>query len=128
MASTQDQTLRARMVTEQMPRGDFKVLVYVRVYKRGYMKLIRSTFGKSLRERSLGASPVNFAETVVKTKFTGDTDAFEEAVCETLQIERHRFSVYKAMILTTSSLPHASDVLKQAAAKLRELYPPPVEE
>lgn len=128
ITSTQDQTLRARMVTEQMPRGDFKILVYIRVYKRGYMKTIRSIFGKSLRERNLGASPANFAEAVVKTKFKGDTEAFEEAVCEKLHIERSRFPMYKAMVLTTSSLPHASDLLKQAAAKLREVYPPPVEE
>ncbi len=121
MASTEDRTLRARMATEQMPRGDFKVIVYVRIYKRGYMKTIRSCFGKSVRERELGISTVIFAEAVVKTKYKGDAEAFVEAVCKRLKIERSRFTVYRAMVLSTSTLPHASDLIKQAAAKLREL-------
>ncbi len=121
IASMDDRTLQARMVTEQMPRGDFKVLVYVRVYKRGYMKTIRSSFGKSLRERELGISMTKFAEVVVETKFSADTSGFAERVCEQLGIEQSRFSAYRAMVLSTSTLPHASDLIKQAAAKLREL-------
>ncbi len=121
VASTEDKTLQARTVTEQMPRGDFKVLVYVRVYKRGYMKTIRSTFGKSIREHELGISSIIFAEAVVKTKFEGDSEAFVNEVCEKLKIEKSRFTVYRAMVLSTSTLPHVSDLIKQAAAKLREL-------
>jgi len=120
-ASTEDRSLIARISTEPNPRGGLQVVVQIRVSNDDQLAAVLACFGSPTRERRVAPSSHNFAEAVVETEFTGDVDAFVEAVCKRLEIPRERFGTYRAMILTTSNMPGASDIIKEAAQKLRQL-------
>jgi hypothetical protein len=121
IASTKDGTLFARLSTEERTRGGLNVVVKIRVTSKDHLDAIISCFGEPKEEHELAPSTLSFAETVIKTKFRGNVEKFVEAVCDKLGIKQQQFGSYRAMVLTSSKMPSASDTIKDAAKKLQEI-------
>jgi len=82
---------------------------------------VTACFGETKRERKIAPSALSFAEAVLASEYTGDVDAFVEAVCAQLGVDQASFASYRAIVLTSSMVPGASDALKRAAEKLRQM-------
>jgi hypothetical protein len=121
VASTPDRTFQARLTTTPKPGGGLKVEVQIQLATEDQRTAITACFGEPKQERKIAPSALSFAEAVLATQFSGDIDAFIGAVCTQLGVEPGRFGSYRAMVLTSSTMPGASDTLKRAAQKLRQL-------
>ena len=121
VASTPDQTFQARLTTTPKPGGGLKVAVHIQLATEDQRTAVTACFGEAKQEHELGPSTLSFAEAVLATKFSGDVDAFIKVVCAQLRVEPGRFGSYRAMVLTSATMPGASDTLKRAAQKLRQL-------
>lgn len=121
VASTADQTFQARLTTTPKLGGGLRVEVQIQLATEDQRTAVTACFGEAKQERKIAPSTLSFAEAVLATQFSGDVDAFIKAVCAQLGVEPTRFGSYRAIVLTSSTLPGASDILKRAALKLRQL-------
>jgi len=121
IASTKDGSLIARLSTESMAKGGLKVVVRIRITSDDDLAAVISCFGEPKREQALAPSTQNFAEIIIKTRFRGNLENFVATVCDKLGIEQEQFGSYRAMVLTGSRMPNASEITKKAAKKLQEI-------
>lgn len=121
VAATTDQTFQMRLTTIPKPGGGLKVAVQIQLTTEEQRTAVTACFGEPIQERTIAPSAVSFAEAVLATPFAGDIDTFVKAVCRQVAVDSTRFGSYRAMVLTSSSVPGASDILKRAARKLRQL-------
>jgi hypothetical protein len=120
-ASTPDGTFQARLTTAPKSGGGLKVAVLIQLTTEEQQMAVTACFGEAQQDRKVGPTTLTFAETVLATPFSGDVDAFVKDICSQLSVDPMRFAGYRAMVLTSSALPKASDTLKRAAQKLRQL-------
>jgi hypothetical protein len=121
VASTPDGTFHVRVTTIPKPGGGLKVEVQIQLATDDQRTAVTACFGEPKQERDVAPSTLSFAETVLATQFSGDVDGFVRAVSAQLGVEPARFGSYRAMVLTSSTRPTASDTLRRAAKKLRQL-------
>jgi hypothetical protein len=120
-AVNEDRSLVVHLQTRATQRGGLKVEVHIRVSRDEDMSAVMACFGEPQKERKMAPTAKDFAKHILAVEVGDDSDAFIAAVCERLDITVDQFGSYRAMVLSTSSLPGASKSLKQAAKKLKSL-------
>ena len=120
-AVNESRSLVVHLQTRVTQRGGLKVEVHIRVAKDEDLNAVMACFGEPQKERKLAPTAKDFAKHILAVEATGDSDAFISEVCERLDITVDQFGSYRAMVLSTSNLPGASNELKQAAKKLKSL-------
>jgi hypothetical protein len=120
-AYNEDRSLTMQLQTRVTERGGMIVEVYIRVPKDKLITDVVACFGEPERERKMAPTAKDFAKVIMATDVDEDMDSFVAAVCGKMDITVDQFGNYRAMVITTSGLPGASKIIKQAAKKLKTL-------
>lgn len=120
-ARSEDQTFSAQLVVGTKDRGIMTVEAHIRVSTDEQLTAVTACFGEPQKERKIAPSQKTFAQIVVETEFSGDTESFVKEVCQKLDIAADQFGNYRAMVLSTARMKQAPDFIKEAAKKLKEL-------
>ncbi|MFX0169671.1 MAG: hypothetical protein ACFE89_10000 [Candidatus Hodarchaeota archaeon] len=120
-AVNETRSLVVHLQTRATQRGGLKVEVHIRVSRDDDMAAVMACFGEPQKERKMAPTAKDFANHVIALEVGEDSDAFVAEICEQLDITVDQFGNYRAMVLSTSTLPGASKELKQAAKKLKTL-------
>lgn len=116
-----DRSFEALLTTTSKAGGGLKVQIRIQLTTEEQRMAVTACFGEAKEERKTAPPTLSFAEAVLATEYAGDLDAFVRAVCNQIGVDPNRFGSYRAVVLTSSSLPGASDTLRRAAQKLRRL-------
>lgn len=120
-AFNEDRSLTAQLQTRVTQRGGLTVEVFIRVSNEEQHTAAIACFGEPLKERQMAPTARDFAVQILAVEIGDDINTFIAEVCKRLDITTDQFGNYRAMVLTTSSLPGASKELKEAAKKLKNL-------
>ncbi len=120
-AENSDRNFAASLNTVSTGRGGLKVVVQIRLFKEEQLSAVIACFGDPQKERDVAPTASMFAETVNTTILGEDVEVFIRQVCEKLDIPVEQFGTFRAIILSTSILPNASKILKDAAKRLKNL-------
>jgi len=120
-ARSDDRTFSAQLLTSTTDRGIMKVEVYIRVSNDEQLTAVTACLGEPKQERMIAPSQKTFAQIVVNTEFSGDTEAFVKEVCQKLELEPDQFGNYRAMVLSTARMKDAPAFMIEAAEKLKEM-------
>ncbi len=120
-AHNKERSISMQLQTRVTQRGGMTVEVHIRLANDEQHSAVVSCFGEPHGERKLAPTAKDFAAQVLAIEAGEDVNAFISKVCERLDISTDQFGNYRAMVITTSSLPGASKKIKQAAKKLKTL-------
>ena len=120
-AYNEDRSLSMQLQTRVTERGGMTVAVHIRVPNDKLISDVVACFGEPEKERKMAPTAKDFAKVVMETEAGEDVDSFVADVCGKMDITVDQFGNYRAMVITTSGLPGASMIIKQAAKKLKAL-------
>ena len=120
-AYNEERSLSMQLQTRVTERGGMTVEVHIRVPNDNLITDVVACFGEPEKERKMAPTAKDFAKVIMATEAGDEVDSFVAEVCEKMEITIDQFGNYRAMVITTSGLPGASKIIKQAAKKLKTL-------